>query len=170
MNDQPMIQVLQNSSLHGLLLVTSKMLARSGFGDVQILDRRETRQKSRFGGHELLCESSLGSLPVKVIVKVINDSIRLRMLDELAGAVMRTKADLGLIVSPHHLTSSASRHQASYKAARVEAIDGAELVGRLTRLGIGVRKSGELDYQFFGGLEEVSRRVMCFIRKEEQCR
>lgn len=166
MTNQPMIHVLKQSSLHSLLLLTAKMLSRSGFGEVQILDRRETRQKSRFGGHELLCETSLGSLPVKVIVKVINDSIRLRMLDELAGAVLRTKADLGIIVSPHHLTSSAKRYQASYKSARLSVIDGAALAERLGRLGIGIRAHGGPDYAFFIELEEMGRRVSDFMRRE----
>lgn len=166
MTTQPMIRVLQRSSLHSLLLLTSKMLSRSGFGEVQILDRRETRQKSRFGGHELLCESTLGSLPVRVVVKVINDSVRLRMLDELAGVVMRTKADLGIIVSPHHLTASAARYQGSYKASRISVIDGAALAERLQKLGIGIRKSGEIDHQFFVGLDLVGKRVTEFMRRE----
>ncbi|ARU41214.1 hypothetical protein CCB80_08730 [Armatimonadetes bacterium Uphvl-Ar1] len=164
MTNQTMLHVLQGSSLHSLLLLTSKVLSRSGFGEVQVLDRRETRQKSRFGGHELMCESTFGSLPVKVIVKVINDSVRLRMLDELVGAVQRTKADLGIIVSPRHVTASARKLQDHYKASRVNIIDGTELADRLTRLGIGVRPKGDVDFQFFGALEEVGHRVTAFMK------
>jgi len=166
MTNQALLQMLQKSSLHSLLLLTSKVLSRSGFGEVQILDRRETRQKSRFGGHELMCESSFGSLPLKVIVKVINDGVRVRMLDELAGAVVRTKADLGIIVSPRHVTATAQKLQAHYKSARVTVIDGNELVDRLQKLGIAVRPSGEPDYHFFGALEEVTHRVSAFMRLE----
>ncbi len=166
MTEISMRNMLKRSSLHTLLLLTSKMLARTGFGDVEILDRRETKQKSRFGGHELQCETSLGALPLKVIVKVINDGVRLRMLDEMAGAVMRTKADLGIIVSPHHLTSSAEQHLASHKSARVVVIDGVEFARRLVRLGIGVRDFGEVDYQFFGKLEEIGGRALAFMRSE----
>ncbi len=166
MTNQAMLHMLQNSSLHTLLLLTAKVLSRTGFGEVQILDRRETRQKSRFGGHELMCESSFGSLPLKVIVKVINDGIRVRMLDELAGAVIRTKADLGIIVSPRHVTATARKLQPHYQAARVNVIDGAELVDQLQRLGIAVRPSGEPDYSFFGAMEEVGRRVNAFMRLE----
>lgn len=166
MTNQAMLHMLQNSSLHTLLLLTAKVLSRTGFGEVQILDRRETRQKSRFGGHELMCESSFGSLPLKVIVKVINDGIRVRMLDELAGAVIRTKADLGIIVSPRHVTATARKLQPHYQAARVKIIDGAELVDQLQRLGIAVRPCGEPDYSFFGAMEEVGRRVNAFMRLE----
>jgi len=101
-----------------------------------------------------------------VVVKVINDSVRLRMLDELAGVVLRTKADLGIIVSPHHLTASATRYQGSYKSARISVIDGVALADHLQRLGIGVRKSGEIDHQFFVGLDLVGRRVSEFMRRE----
>ena len=166
MTNQALLNTLQRSSLHTLLLLTSKVLSRSGFGEVQILDRRETHQKSRFCGHELMCESSFGSLPLKVIVKVINDGVRVRMLDELAGAVMRTKADLGIIVSPRHVTATARKLQAHYLSARVNIIDGNDLAERLTKLGIGVRPKGDVDYQFFGALEEVSARVSSFMKAE----
>lgn len=164
MTNQALLHMLQRSSLHTLLLLTSKVLSRSGFGEVQILDRRETRQKSRFGGHELMCESSFGSLPLKVIVKVINDGVRVRMLDELAGAVIRTKADLGIIVSPRHVTATARKLQPHYLSARVNIIDGNDLAERLMKLGIGVRPKGDVDYQFFGALEEVSERVNAFMK------
>lgn len=166
MTNQALLHMLQRSSLHTLLLLTSKVLSRSGFGEVQILDRRETRQKSRFGGHELMCESSFGSLPLKVIVKVINDGVRVRMLDELAGAVMRTRADLGIIVSPRHVTATARKLQPHYLSARVNIIDGNDLAERLMKLGIGVRLKGDVDYQFFGALEEVSERVNAFMKAE----
>lgn len=166
MNERELQTILQNCSLHSLLLVTSKMLARSGYGDVQILDRREVRQKSRFGGHELLCESTLGTVPVKVIVKVIGDSIRLRMLDELAGAVLRTNSDLGIIVSPYPLSTAVARHKESYNAARIAVIDGDGLATRLNTLGIGVRPRGGVDYQFFAHLEDMGSRARAFIQLE----
>jgi hypothetical protein len=166
MNQKEFTSVLQTCSLHSLLLVTSKMLARSGYGDVQILDRRETKQKSRFGGHELLCESTLGTVPIKVIVKVISDSIRLRMLDELAGAVLRTNSDLGIIVSPYPLSNRVARHKESYNAARITVIYGDGLATRLTTFGIGVRPHGGVDYQFFAHLEDIGSRARTFIQME----
>lgn len=166
MKNLEMVAVLQSCSLHSLLMLTSKMLSRSGFGDVQILGRREMRQKSRFGGHELLCEGVVGTEPYRVIVKVINDAVRLRMLDELAGAVIRTKADLGIIVSPHHLTTSADKHQGDYYGARLCVIDGLDMATRLSKLGIGVRPKGSVDYQYFEQLDEVGERALAFMRQE----
>lgn len=166
MNQSELKLMLQTSSLHTLLLLTSKMLARQGFGDVQFMDRRDTKQKSRYGGHELMCESSLGTFPIKVIVKVIGDSIRLRMLDELAGAVMRTGSDLGIIVSPFPLSKAVARHNAQYHAARLMIIDGDGLASRLSTLGIGVRPSGGVDYQFFSRLYEMGDRARLFLQME----
>lgn len=162
MKDKAMVEMLKGCSLHSLLMLTSKVLTRSGFGEVEILDRRETKQRSRYGGHELRCTVNLGIVPMKVIVKVINDSVRVRMLDELTGTVSRTKADLGLIVTPHHLTSTAKLHQAFYRQARVQVIDGQQLAGMLQKAGIGVRDR-DVDYAFFGALEDVSGRLLAFI-------
>ncbi len=166
MNHSELKFMLQSSSLHTLLLLTSKMLARQGFGDVQFMDRRDAKQKSRYGGHELLCESTLGSFQIKVIVKVIGDSIRLRMLDELAGVVMRTGSDLGIIVSPYPLSRTVAKYNAHYHAARLMIIDGDGLASRLSTLGIGTRPSGGVDYQFFSHLSEVGDRARSFLQME----
>ena len=166
MHETPFEGILQTCSLHSLLMLTSKALTRSGFGDVQILDRRQVRQKSRFGGHELLCETTVGHLPCKVIVKVINDKVRQRMLDELAGAVDRNKADLGLLVTPHQLSATAAKQQGSYSRSRIQVIDGAALEELLRKFKIGIRPKGDIDYAFFSSLEEVSDRLLAFMSKE----
>lgn len=149
---------LQGLSLHSLLITTSKALTRAGFGDVQVLDRRQNRQKSRWGGHELLCECRIGNLPAKVIVKVVRQEVRTRMLDELAGAVRRRDADLGLLVTPF-----ACRMGFRYPGSRVEVVDGPKLASLLAEHGVGVRPSGTPDYAFFEELERVSVRLMKFI-------
>lgn len=166
MNDKALEGALEQCSLHSLLMLTSKVLSRSGFGDVQILDRRQPRQKSRYGGHEIMCLGSVGSVPVKVVVKVIKDSVRLRMLDELAGTVIRTKADMGLIVSPFHLSATAKKHQDSYTSVRLETVDVSELARLLRLYGIGVRERGSVDFQFFAALEEAGVRILNFMRRE----
>lgn len=153
---------LQSCSLHSLLMLTSKALTRSGFGDVEILDRRHSKQKSRSGGHELSCHTTIGILPAKVVVKVINDEVRIRMLDELAGAVDRTHADLGLIVTTKRLCKSARKMLASYRRSRISAIEGPELATLLLKHGIAAR-GADVDYAFLSSLEEVSEKLLSFI-------
>src|SRR5579871_2191023 len=104
MKESELEYTLKNCSLHVLLMLTSRVLTRSGLGDAQILDRRHTKQKSRFGGHEILCETVVGDATYRTIVKVVNDTGRLRMLDELAGSVIRMKADRGILVTPRRLS------------------------------------------------------------------
>lgn len=162
----PLTGALQGCSLHSLLMVTSQALSRSGYGDVQILDRRQSKQRSRFGGHELACFTNLGSVQAKVIVKVIRDTVRIRMLDELSGAVLRTGANLGILVTPFDVAKSAAKQLGKYDPTHIEVIDGDALAELLTKYHIGLRSRGDVDYAFFGGLEEASDRIMSFMRKE----
>jgi len=156
---------LQHCSLHSVLMLTSKVLTRSGYGDVQILDRRQGHQKTRFGGYELLCETTVGTVPMRIAVKVILDDIRVRMVDELAGAVLRTNANHGLIVSPFRVTRTARKHLESYCNVRIDVIDGGVFAALLSKYQIGVRSRGGVDYTFFAELEDVSERLLAFIRE-----
>ena len=167
MND-PMTPMLRTASLHGILIALSKALSRSGFGDVQILDRRRSRQKSRYGGHEILCETSVGEYPMKVVVKVVQDRIRVRMADELAGTVLRTNADLGILVSPFNRSGSIAGLQGAHRPVRIEFLDGDRLAALLRRSGVGVRGKGELDYAYFTALEEVACRIEVFLGRESR--
>lgn len=163
MNPTLLERRLQECSLHALLILASRALTRAGFGDVQILDRRHSRQKSRHGGHELLCQTNLGTVPVRVVVKVIRDSVRVRMLDELAGTVQRMRADLGLIISPFALSSKAAQTISLYSSSRLEAMDGPAFSRLLSSYHIGVRKEGEPDWAFFHSLEEASEKLLEFL-------
>ena len=108
--------MVRSASLHATLLLTVQALSRSGFGEVQILDRRLPRQRSRLGGCELMCRAQLGTVPLAVAVKLVKDTVRTRMLDELAGAVDRTGADLGLLVSTEDLPARASKRPGALPA------------------------------------------------------
>lgn len=163
MSESQLERVLQRCSLHALLMLTSNALTRAGFGDVQILDRRQSKQKTRYGGHELMCQTTIGSLPVKVIVKVINDAIRGRMMDELAGAVLRTKADLGLLVTPHQTSAIMKKRQAEYRPVRIEIMDGPVLASLLSANGIGVTEKKRVDFPFFSSIEIASERILGFL-------
>lgn len=155
--------VLQTCSFHVLLLIVSQALARSGYGDVRIMDRRTPKQKTRFGGHELVCDTLFADQPARVIVKVLQDSARVRNLDELAGAVIRMKADAGVLVTASHITQKARAELGSYNLLRTQVIDGDALASLLTRLRIGVRGKEDVDFAFFGELEAASNMMLQFI-------
>jgi hypothetical protein len=148
-------------------MLTSKALTRAGFGDVEIMDRRTSKEKSRFGGYELSCRLMLGSLPAKVIVKVLSrDTIRQRQLDELAGSVMRSGADAGLIVSPYPLPQALLGAVRSYRPLKIHVIDGPLLAELLTRSSIGIGPKGRPDFAFFSELEDTSLKIQSFMRRE----
>ena len=162
----PLVPALRSASLHSLLMCVSKALTRAGFGDVEILDRRSSRQKSRHGGHELSCLAKVGGYPLKVVVKVVRDDVRTRMSDELVGTVLRTRADLGLLVTPFEVSPKAREAQGRYGPVRLEFVDGEALADLMRCSGVGVRPKGGVDYAFFAGLEEVSGRLLAFLAKE----
>lgn len=155
---------LKRCSLHALLMVTSGALSRNGFGDIQILDRRQPKEKSRFGGHELCCHTSAGVLPLRIIVKVLTAPIRLRHLDEMAGAVDRMGADIGLVVSPYRLSGGALKNRDTHRKSRVHVFDGPILADLLMRAGAGVHQ-GLVDYSYFDALEEVSPKILKTIKE-----
>lgn len=165
MNDSALQGALQRCSLHALLLITCEVLKRQGFDDVHILDRRQSREKSRFGGHELLAFGHVADLPVTAIVKVIRDSARVRNLDEMIGTIDRRKADLGIIVTPFHVAASAVETLHEYSAHRIELIDGQTLEDLLRRFRIGIRLWGDVDYAFFGGLEVSSEAYLRHLKE-----
>jgi len=154
---------LTSSSLHVQLMLVAKVLTRSGFGDIQLLGRRLKAQKSRVGGCELMCHTSLGGLPFKVIIKVINDGVRTRMLDEMAGAIDRTKSDFGIVVSTEDLSPRVARNRSRYQKSRVEVIDGKALSSLLMRFKIGTRPNGTPDYAYFSKLETQSDNIRKFL-------
>jgi hypothetical protein len=166
MRTDPLSGALQGCSLHALLMLTAKALTRAGFGDVEILDRRRPSEKSRFGGHELSCRTFLGSLPLHVVVKVVREDVHLRMLDELAGTVLRMRADVGLLVTPHRLSAKKAVIPPTYRPARVEVLDGPALARLVRSAGVGARGRADVDYGFFGELEHASNRLLEFIDKE----
>lgn len=163
MTDPQLTYALQECSLNSLLSTVSKALARSGYGDVQYLGRHYPRQKSRFGGHELICETVMGPNLHRVVVKVVRDTVRIRNLDELAGTVTRVEADAGLIVSPFPLTKRAASFLDCYGPVRTGVIAGESLAAWLTNLGIGVTPTGLVDWRYFGHVEEATDQVLSFL-------
>ncbi len=161
----PLIPMLQSASLHALLMIAAKALTRAGFGDVQILDRRQPQEKSRHGGHELLAETAIGFVPVRVVVKVVRDDARQRMADELAGVVLRRQADIGLLLTPYHISPQLMKNQESVRPVRVLFVDGELLAKLMRKHRIGVRAEGGVDFAFFTELELVSDRLLTFIKE-----
>ncbi len=160
-------QLMQEVNFHVLLLCVSNVLSREGFSDVQLLGRRTTKQKSYLGGCDLVAHQRLGVFETKTLIKVIQDDIRLRMLDEITGAMPRTKANFGAIVTPFGLTKQVAELNQKYPGNPIRIIDGKELASHMITHRIGVReRMGKLvpDFTYFQQLHEGSRRMLAFLK------
>ena len=164
MESSPLETALQQLSLHPLITLVSRTLTRSGYGEAQLQNRLKEKQKSRQGGCDLLFEATFGTREVRVAVKVVRDTIRIRMLDEMCGVVRRTKADMGFLVTPFSIGKRAKELLASYRP-EIQVIDGAALAGLMETYGIGTKGTGEVDYEFFQGLEHYSERTLDLMQE-----
>lgn len=163
MTNDPLVHALQKCSFHPRLMMVQKALIKAGYGDVEILDRRDAGQKSRYGGHELSCVLATGPVPLKVNVKVLTEDVRIRTFDELAGCLIRTGADAGLVITTGKITRSGAKWQAKFEGkSRMDAMDGRALADLIRRSGFATRQNGEPDYAFFTELEKVSEKVRAF--------
>ncbi|MEI7575540.1 MAG: restriction endonuclease [Armatimonadota bacterium] len=158
-----LVQMLQTCSLHEIEMLLQMTLSREGFGDIEIMHRRKSKQKSRYGGYDLVCRKGTGFGLETVIIKVVRDTVRIRHLSELVGEVDRSKADLGIIVSPFGLCDSAGEELPKYSRARIKVVDGQRLARLLAKYSLGIRPSGEVDYAYFTGLKAASLRIISFL-------
>jgi len=161
MSTKPLERVLQDLSLNELIMLLEKLLPFEGFGDVEVLDRRKTKQKSRFGGFEMRCRTKVGNQAGIVLVKVVPKfPLNTRMVHELAGCGLEHDALLSLLVSPFNRSPSRAFAQALQPKLRVRIIDVPELIRLMNCSGLGIRPKGEVDYAFFANLKTASDLVL----------
>lgn len=151
--------------LDSKVIILQKLFSRMGFGDVEIMDRFTSKQKSRYGGYELYCRFHAGMAPFTAVVKVVKDSIHLRMLCELAGTVLLRKASFGVLVASKKGSDKMLTYSSLFSAVRINIIDGDELAELLNRYKIAVRSNGEPDYAYFGYLEENSKQILAAMNR-----
>ncbi len=159
MNNDELIGMLQQCSLLELQIIIQPLLAWEGYGEIEMLDRLRTTQKSRHGGIEFLSHIGVGIRPITCAIKVINDDIRVRMLSELVGTADRLKADIGVIVTPRKLCFSARMELPKYSKVPLVTIDGEKIANWLRKYESGVRPDGSVDYAFFSELEQFAQYV-----------
>lgn len=51
----PLIAALRECSLYELELIILALLPLEGFGEAELLDRRQNSQRTRYGGFEIIC-------------------------------------------------------------------------------------------------------------------
>lgn len=155
---------LRPLKLYPLLRIVSRVLTRAGYGEARLQDRLTEGQKSKSGGCDLLFEATFGTRSVKVVVKVIKDGIRVRMLDEACGVVKRTKADMAFLVTPFRLTKKVRELLPLY-APDIQVISGDMLAELMELYGIGVKGPGVVDWEYFHHLTLYADRTLHLMRE-----
>jgi restriction endonuclease Mrr len=136
------------SSFHTQLLLIQHLFETLGYRNLRILGRRDPKQSTDFGGHELASKDALGLFDVKTVVKFVRDKVRTRMLDELTGTIERVGADYGILIA----TDGLGELVATEHLKRIRVITGVELAALFATHKIGVA-NGTLDAPFFEALE-----------------
>ncbi|MBS1702861.1 MAG: restriction endonuclease [Armatimonadetes bacterium] len=155
---------LRDCELAPLLMLTQKLLTLSNYGEVLSLDRWVPRQKSRFGGCELLCTAWFGEHRATVLVKVVRDWAKVRMVSELAGTVERLGADSGILVATRPMGPKVRAEVARFARTRIEVFDAERLTDLMTRHRVGVRPDGSVDYAYWGQLHELGPKLVNSIQ------
>lgn len=154
---------IHHAKLHTKLLLLQRLLARLGFGDVRSMGRLKAGQKSKQGGHELFCRFQAGSQTATMVVKLVSDSARLRMLCELAGTVLLNRAQFGLLVTTKPSSGRMFRFLDRLAPLKIDLIDGPHLAQLLHKYGIGVREHGEPDFSYLEQLDGQEKEVVALL-------
>lgn len=163
-------QLLQLSSLAFEQLI-ARLLEACGYGRVQSLNASSGelpqslgfgRRASQTGGADLraLSPNGLGRVMTLAQVKQYRTPVSRRFVDELRGAMLRTGAQQGLLLTTSSFYGPAHTavHEISAEGvAPVHLVDGEELLNLLIKHQLGVRESDsvhpQVDLDFFKHLE-----------------
>ncbi len=143
----------------------AQVLRAAGYENVRILrdhrlPRRSHKGRNTHGGVDLtaLIRTEFNAQQVLVQVKQYQRPISRRFVDELRGALLRTQARQGLLITTSTFAPIARRAAGEDHIGPIHLIDGAGLHDLLVRYGLGVRqnKKGRLFVarRFFHRLEK----------------
>ncbi|MDQ3812895.1 MAG: restriction endonuclease, partial [Armatimonadota bacterium] len=141
------------------------LLARLGYVEVKVLraempgGRRSHKGRTRHGGMDLMAysQTDLSRALAVVQVKQYRRPVARQFVDGLRGAMLRTEAREGLLITTGPFSRVARTAAASDHIAPLRLVDGAELLNLLVIHQVGVRRtrkgSYRLDRRFFRRLQ-----------------
>lgn len=151
---------IHHAKLHTKVILVQRLLGRMGFGEVRSMGRLKPSQKSKRGGHELFCRFQAGSQDATMVVKLVSDSARLRMLCELAGTMLLNRAQFGLLIATKPSSERMFRYLDRLTPLKMDLIDGPALVQLLHKHGIGIRQHGEPDFAYLERLDAQEKAII----------
>lgn len=154
---------IHHAKLHTKVVLLQRLLSRMGYGDVRSMGRLKPGQKSKQGGHELFCRFQAGSQTANMVVKLVSDSARLRMLCELAGTMLLNRAQFGLLIATKPSSARMLQFLDRLTPLKIELIDGPHLAQLLHKYRIGVRVHGEPDFAYLERLDQQETEVVALL-------
>ena len=156
---------LLDLSIQSYEQLIAQVLRAVGYENVRVLrDPRPTRRshkgRNRHGGYDItaLVSTEFNTQPVLVQVKQYERPISRRFVDELRGALLRTQARQGVLITTSTFAPRARQAASEDHSGPIHLIDGAGLHELLVgyRLGVGENRRGKLylKQRFFRRLEQ----------------
>ena len=156
---------LLDLSIQSYEQLIAKVLRSVGYENVRVLrdprpSRRSHKGRNRHGGYDItaLVGTEFNTQPVLIQVKQYERPISRRFVDELRGALLRTQARQGVLITTSTFAPRARQAASEDHIGPIHLIDGGDLHELLRRyhLGIGENRRGKpyLKKRFFRRLEQ----------------
>jgi len=153
--------------VRGFERLVARLLRASGYEDVRILRdhtkaRRSRKGRTSHGGVDLTASlrAEFGVSQVLVQVKQYERPVSRRFVDELRGALLRTQARQGLLITPGAFSPAARTAALEDHIGPIHLLDGASLRDLLITHHLGLKRSKRghlvLRSRFFRRLDVVS--------------
>ena len=155
---------LLDLSIQSYEQLIAQVLRAVGYENVRVLrdprpSRRSHKGRNRHGGYDItaIISTEFSTQPILVQVKQYARPISRRFVDELRGALLRTQARQGLVITTSTFAPRAREAAQEDYIGPIHLIDGAGLHELLVRyrMGVGENKRGKLylNKRFFRRLE-----------------
>lgn len=152
-------------SVRGYERLVAQLLRVAGYEDVRILRdhrirRRSHKGRNQHGGVDITASlrAEFGTTPVLVQVKQYQRPVSRRFVDELRGALIRTRSRQGLLITTSSFAPAARRAATEDAIGPIHLLEGNQLRDLLMthRLGVRRNKRGQwvLRQRFFRRLEK----------------
>ena len=156
---------LLDLSIQSYEQLIAQVLRSVGYENVRVLrdpnsKRRSHKGRNRHGGYDItaLVKTEFNTQPVLIQVKQYERPISRRFVDELRGALLRTQARQGVLITTSTFAPRARQAASEDHIGPIHLIDGGDLHELLRRyhLGIGENRRGKpyLKKRFFRRLEQ----------------
>lgn len=157
---QSLLAELKALSFRAFAQCLQELFEAMGYTRVQVVAGRSRHGRTRAGGMDMRLQSQTGVTGAHIIVQVKQyvRPVSRRFVDELRGAMARTGARHGLLVTSSAFARAAARAAAQDHTAPVKLIGGDELADLMLQHGRGVRSNefGErvADAAYFAALRD----------------